>query len=70
MLGSGSPIVTMMQPSPSLMRHDASCGWGPPSTVGCSLPQSQMRAVRVIVANIFSEQTLEVSFIHRHKLIP
>jgi len=52
MLGSGSPIVTIMQPSQSLMREDVTRGYNATSTAWCSVAQSQMRAVLVIVANI------------------
>src|SRR5438046_2661614 len=59
----------MMQPSQSLMSEDATGGWGPTSTVRCSLPQSKMRAIFVVVANVFREQTFEMLLIHRNSVI-
>src|ERR1019366_2936999 len=53
--GSGSPIVTMMQPADSILRKDAPRGCGANSVVGGSLPQSKVRAVFVVVANVFRE---------------
>ena len=55
--GSGSLIVTMMQPAESIMREDATRTYGTRSVVRRSLPQSEMRAVFVIVADVFREQT-------------
>ena len=49
------PIVTMMQPSQALMREDATSGYGGTSTVRCSLPESEMRAVLVVVADVFGK---------------
>ena len=37
-LGSGSPIVTMMQPAESRMRKNMTRGYGTRSVVRCSLP--------------------------------
>jgi hypothetical protein len=67
--GSGSPIVTMMQPAQSILRKDAPRGCGANSVVGGSLPQPKMRAVFVIVADIFGEQTFQMAFVHRNHLI-
>lgn len=50
-LGSGSPIVTMMQPTQSIMRKHVSRGYGGASTVWCSFPESKMRAVFVVQVN-------------------
>src|ERR1019366_6963547 len=57
--GSGSPIVTMMQPADSILRKDAPRGCGANSVVGGSLPQSKVRAVLVVVANVFREHTFQ-----------
>jgi len=35
----------------------------------CSLPQSQMRAVLVIVVNVFGKQPLQMAFVHRDDVI-
>jgi hypothetical protein len=42
----------MVQPSQSHMRKDATRGYGASSAVWRSLPESQMRAILVVVANI------------------
>jgi hypothetical protein len=47
-----------MEPAESLLRKDATGGYGTRSVVRCSLPESKMRAVVMIVADIISEQTL------------
>ena len=67
--GSGSPIVTMMQPADSILRKDAPRGCGANSVVGGSLPQSKVRAVFVLVANVFREHTFQMAFIHRNDVI-
>src|SRR6266536_6682300 len=59
----------MMQPSQSLMSEDATAAWGATSTARCSLPQSKMRAILVVVANVFREQTFEMLLIHRNNVI-
>lgn len=68
-LGSGSPIVAMMQPTQSFMRNNLSSGNGVTSTVRCSLPDSKMRAVFVVIANVFRQQTLEMSLVYRNDVI-
>src|SRR5437867_13236862 len=59
----------MMQPSKSLLRQDATRGYSPTSPVGCSLPQSNVRAVLLIVTNVFREQTFEMPFTHGNNLV-
>ena len=51
----------MMETSQSLMRIDAFRSYGATSTVWCSLPQSKMRAVFVVVTNVFREKTFQMS---------
>jgi hypothetical protein len=68
-LALGNPIVTMKQPSQLLMSMDATAVWGTISTVRCSLPESEMRAVLVEVANVFREQTFEMLLIHRNNVV-
>src|SRR5260370_40028459 len=46
------------------MRKDATCGDGASSSVWRSLPQSEMRAVLVVVANILREQAFQVAFVN------
>ena len=46
------------------MRQDATRGSGTSSTVRRSLPESKMRAVLVIVADILREKSLQMAFVH------
>jgi hypothetical protein len=50
--GSGSPIASMMQPAEAIVRNDATGGYRARPVVRCSLPESQMRAVLVIVTDV------------------
>ena len=50
-----------MQPSKSRSGKDATRGYSANSAVRCSLLESEMRAVVVLVANIISEQTPQVA---------
>ena len=59
----------MMQPTQSLMRKDVSRGFGAASAVRCSLPESKMRAVFVVIANVFRQQALEMSLVYRNDVI-
>lgn len=59
----------MMQPAYALMGDDATGGHRATSALGCSLPQPQMRAIFMIVANIFREQTFEMPFIECNHVI-
>src|ERR1700746_3735995 len=68
-IGSGSPIVAVMQPTQPFMRNDLSSGHNVTSTVRCSLPESKMRAVFVVIANVFKQQTLEMSLVYRNDVI-
>ena len=68
-LGSGSPTVTMMQPSQALMRADATRGHGATSAAGCSLPESEIRAVLVVVAEVRRKQPLQMAFIDCNDVI-
>ena len=51
--GSSSSIVAMMQPSQAFMREDATGGHRATSAVRCSLPESEMRAVFMVVGDVF-----------------
>src|ERR1700730_13890590 len=46
------------------MRKDMTGGYGASSAVWRSLPQSEMRAVLVVVANILREQAFQVTFVN------
>jgi hypothetical protein len=60
--GSGSLIVTMMQPTESLVRHDTTGGDATSSVVRRSLPEPKVRAVFVVLADVFREQSFQMAF--------
>jgi len=62
--GLGSPIVPVLQPSQSRMRKDVTGGYGASSSVWRSLPESEMCAVLVVVANILREPAFQVAFVN------
>src|SRR5260370_29393257 len=51
------------------MRKDVTCGYGASSAVWRSLPESQMRAILVVVANILREQAFQVAFVNCNDVI-
>ena len=59
----------MVQTSESIMRKDAtrSCGMNP--AVRCSLPESEVGAILVVVADIFADQPFEMTFIQGNYVI-
>src|SRR2546421_872504 len=59
----------MMQPAQSILRKNAPPGCGANSVVRSSLPQPKMRAVFVVVADVFRKQTFQMAFIHRNHVI-
>src|SRR5690348_9620693 len=59
----------MMQPAQSILRKNPPGGGGANSVVRGSLPQPKMRAVLVVVADVFREQTFQMAFIHRNDVI-
>ena len=56
----------MVQPAESLVRQDATRSYGTHPAVRCSLSESEMPAVFVVVANILREQSLQMAFIHHN----
>jgi hypothetical protein len=54
----------VVQPSQSRMRKDVTGGYGASSSVWRSLPESEMCAVLVVVANILREPAFQVAFIN------
>ncbi len=67
--GSGSPIVTIMQPAESLLRQDATRGFGMSPAVRRFLRQAEMRAILIVVADVFREQAPEMAFIEGNDVI-
>ncbi len=51
------------------MRQDATRGPGTRPAIRRSLPESKMRAVVMIVADVVSEQPLQMSLVHRNHVI-
>ena len=54
----GGPIVSMVQPSNSRVRHDPTGRRGGSSAGRCLFRKAKMRAVFVVVGNIFAEHAL------------
>jgi hypothetical protein len=59
----------MMQAAESLLRKHPTRSYGTNPAVRCSLPESQMRAVVMIVVNIISEQPFQMALIHRDEVV-
>jgi hypothetical protein len=59
----------MMRPAESILRKNAPRGCGANSVVGGSLPQPQMRAVFVVVVDVFRERTFQMTLIHHNDVI-
>jgi len=59
----------MMQPAKAAMRNDATSSHRVNSAPRRFLPESEMRAVFVVVADVFREQPLQMAFFHRDDVI-
>jgi hypothetical protein len=59
----------MVQPAESLMTENTAGGQGRSSPIRRSLPESQVRQVFVVVAHVFSEQSLQILLVHRDDVI-
>src|SRR5882762_6827621 len=59
----------MMQPAQSILRKNPPGRGGANSVVRGSLPQPKMRAVLVVVADVFRKQTFQMAFIHGNDVI-
>jgi hypothetical protein len=59
----------MVQPAESLLRKDPTRSYGTNPAVRCPLLKSEMRAVLMVVANMFREQSLQVTFIQRNYVV-
>ena len=69
MTGSGRPVITMVHSAEPVVRNDATQSYGANPAVRCSLPESEMRTVLVVVTNILREQPLQMLFIHCNDVI-
>ena len=65
----GSSIVTMVQPAESLLSKDPTRNYRTNPAVRCPLLKSEMRAVLMMVTNIFAEQSLQMAFIQRNSVV-
>jgi len=54
----------MMQSAEAVIRNDATRSHRANSAPRCSLPEYKMRAVFVVVANVFRKQTFEMASVH------
>ena len=59
----------MMQPAESLVRKNATRSFGRNPAVRCSLPESEMGAIVVVVADIFGDQPSQMTFIQGNDVI-
>ena len=59
--GLGRPIITVVQPAQSIMGKHATSGYAASSAARRSLAQSKVRAVFVMVGDIFGKEPLQVS---------
>src|SRR5882762_8419609 len=59
----------MMQSAESVARNHTARYSGTSPAMRCSLPQSQMRAVLVIVVNVFRKQSLQMVLVHGDDVI-
>jgi hypothetical protein len=59
----------MMKAPEALLRDYETRAYGAASIIGCSLPQSKVRAVFMIIENIIREPTLEMLLIYRNHVI-
>ncbi len=67
--GLGSSIVTMMQSAESLVRSHSARPCRTSPAVRCLLPQSEVCAVFVVVANIVREQSFQMALVHRNDVV-
>jgi len=65
----GGPIVAMVQPSKSSVRHDPTGSRGGSSARRCLLRKTKMRAVFLVIADVFREQPFQMAFIERDDMI-
>ena len=67
--GSGGPIVAMVQPSKSSVRHEPTGSRGGSSADRRLLRKAKVRAVFVVVADVFREQPFQMAFIERDDVV-
>jgi hypothetical protein len=65
----GSPIVAMVQPSKAWVRHDSTGSRGGSSASRCLLRKTKMRAVFMVVTDVFKEQPFQMVFIERDDMM-
>jgi hypothetical protein len=65
----GSSLVTMMQSTKSVVRNHTTRYGGTSPTVRSLLAHSEMRAVLMIITDVFGKQTFWMAFIHRNDVV-
>ena len=65
----GGPIIAMVQPSKAWVRHDRTKSCGGSSAGRCLPRKAKMRAVFMVVADVFREQPFQMVFIERDDMI-
>jgi len=67
--GLGRPIITVVQPTQSIMGKHATRGYAASSVPRRSLAQSKMRAVLVMVGDVLGKEPLQVSLVQSNYMV-
>ena len=67
--GLGRPIITVVQPTQSIMGKHATRGYAANSAPRRSLAQPKVRAVFVMVGDVLGKQPLQVPLVERNHMV-
>jgi hypothetical protein len=67
--GLGRPIITVVQPTQSIMGKHATRGYAASSTPRRFLAQPQVRAVFVMVGDVLGKQPLQVPLVESNRMV-
>ena len=67
--GLGRPIVTVVQPAQSIMGKHATRGYAASSAPRCSLAQSKVCAVFVMVRHVFRQEPFQVPLVESNHVV-
>ena len=67
--GLGRPIITVVQPTQSIMGKHATRGYAASSAPRRSLAQSKLRAVLVMVGDVLGKEPLQVSLVQSNHMV-
>src|SRR5205807_9808675 len=67
--GLGRPIITVVQPAQSIIGKHATRSYAASSAPRCSLAQSKMRAVLVMVGDVLGKEPLQVSLVQSNHMV-